>query len=86
MSSSQTVTQLYSHGFFTCTQVQSFLGVLTVRISILLVHKLVATGYDLNIPPHSVTEVVWDEAGLSTFQDVLSSFALLCLFLREIAS
>lgn len=47
-----------------------------VRISILVVHKLVATGYDLNTPPQSVTEVVWDEGELTTFQDVLSSFAI----------
>lgn len=34
--------KLYSHGFFTCTQVQ-FLRRVIVRISSLLVHKLVAT-------------------------------------------
>lgn len=34
-------------------------------------HKLLAHGYDLNTPPQSVTEGIWDEVGLTTFQDIL---------------
>lgn len=67
---------------FTLTEVQRFIKVLIVSISCLLVREVVVTRCGLRTSAKSGVKMILDEAGCTTFQDVLRSFAtfLVCFF------